>query len=294
MITLGAKLYFGLSAAAVLAAWVLGLASGGSPLGVITFSWAGPVGDQLGFVVLTGTAMVTFFLGVVVTALRDADPASVTEVAGTESLPEVVPPAHLSPWPIVAAFGAATLLVGVVVDTILAGVGVVLLVAAAVEWTVSAWSDRATGDPEANRAIRNRLMAPIETPIASTFAVFIFVFFASRVLLALPKYGATATFGVAALIVLGIASYIATRPAVSRSVITGALLVGGLLLVGGGVAGLAAGEREFTFLGPVEENGDHDVEAEDFGGDADELDDEAIVEGDNPESDESTAGDTEQ
>ncbi len=293
MITLGAKLYFGLSAAAVFAAWVLGLASGGSPLGVITFSFAGPVGDQLGFVVLAGTAAVTFFLGVVVVALRDADPVSVTEVAGTDTLPEVVPPAHLSPWPIVAAFGAATVLVGVVVDLVLAGVGVVLLTAAAVEWTVGAWADRATGDPDANRALRNRLMAPIETPIASAFGVFIFVFFASRVLLALPKYGATAVFGIAAIVVLGIASYFATRPAVSRSLVTAALLVGGLALIGGGVAGLAAGEREFHYLGPDGENGHNDVEAEDFGGDADELDDEAIIEGDDPESDESTAGDTE-
>jgi hypothetical protein len=301
MITLGAKLYFGLTAAAVAAAFVLGWASGGSFLGVITFSWAGPVGDQLGYTVLVGMAVVSFFLGVVTTALRDADPEAVVQVAGTETVPEVVPPADLSPWPIVAAFGVATLLVGLVVDTLLAGVGVVLLVAAALEWTVSAWSDRATGDPAANRAIRNRFMAPIETPAASLFGVLIFVFFASRVLLALPKYGATATFGVVAVIILAVAAYFATRPQVSRTVVTGALLVGGLVLLGGGIAGLAAGEREFHYLGPDGENGHHDDADEDHG-DIDDADEEPRPDADGPgvgatlddDDDDDTAGDTEE
>ena len=35
-----------------------------------------------------------------------------------------------------------------------------LLAVVVVEWTVQVWADRATGDPEVNRAIRNRLMYP--------------------------------------------------------------------------------------------------------------------------------------
>ena len=267
MITLGAKLYFGLSAAAVVAAFVLGWASGGSFLGVVTFAWAGPVGDQFGYTVLVGSAAVAFFLGVVSTAFRDADAEALAEVAGTESVPDAVPPAHLSPWPIVAAFGTATVLIGLVVDMALLAVGVLLLVAATIEWTVGAWSDRATGDPDANRALRNRLMAPIETPAVALFGVLLFVFFASRVLLALPKYGATATFGVAALVVLTVASFLATKPQLGRSVLTAVVLVGGLVLIGGGIAGLAAGEREFHYLGPADDNGhleaDEDADTDD-------------------------------
>jgi hypothetical protein len=256
MITLGAKLYFGLTAAAVLAAFVLGFASGGSILGVITFAWAGPVGDQFGFTVLAGTAAVSFFLGVVTTAFRDADPVSITQVAGTDELPALAPPAHLSPWPLVAAVGVAVLILGIVVDGWLTGIGLVLLAAATVEWTVGAWSDRATGDPDANRAIRNRIMAPIETPAAAAFGIFIFVFFASRVLLAASKWGAIAAFSLAAIAILAVAAFVATRPALNRSVVTGALLVGALVLVGGGVAGLAVGEREFHQLGEHGDNGD--------------------------------------
>lgn len=249
MITLGARLYFGLTAIAVLSAWVLGLSTGGSILGVLTFSWSGPVGDQLGFTVLAGLAVASFFLGAVTTAFRDADADAVIEVAGTDELPVVAPPAALSPWPLVAAVGATLLLIGLVVDKMLAGVGVFLLAASAIEWTVMAWADRVTGDHDDNRAIRHRLMAPIETPAAAAFGIFMFVFFGSRVLLSISKWGAVGVFSVAAISILVVATLIATRPNISRTVITGALLVGALVLVGGGIAGLAAGEREFHQLG---------------------------------------------
>jgi hypothetical protein len=249
MITLGAKLYFGLTAAALAAAIVLGLATGGTPLGVITFAWAGPIGDQLGYSVLVGTAAASFFLGATVTAFRDADPAAQFQVARVESLPAATPPAHLSPWPIVAAFGTTLLVIGLVVDVWLVVIGLVLLAASALEWTVDAYSDRATGDPAANRAIRNRLMAPIETWAAGLFGIFLFVFFASRVLLAVSKVGAIATFAGIGVVILAVAALVASRPTLNRSVVTGLLLVGGLALVVGGLAGLAAGEREFHHAG---------------------------------------------
>ena len=286
MITLGAKLYFGLTAAAVLAAFVLGLASGGSILGVITFAWAGPVGDQFGFTVLTGIAAISFFLAVVTTAFRDADPAAVTELAGTDELPTLAPPAHLSPWPLVAAVGVATLILGIVVDGWLTTIGLVLLAAATVEWTVGAWADRATGDPDANQAIRNRIMAPIETPAAAVFGIFIFVFFASRVLLAASKWGAIAAFSLAAIAILAVAAFVATRPALNRSVVTGALLVGALLLVGGGVAGLAVGEREFHHLGEGGDNGEHET--------SEPVDPDATDTDATDTTDDTTAGDTEE
>ena len=260
MITLGAKLYFGLTAAALAAAFVLGLSTGGTPLGVATFAWAGPIGDQLGYTVLVGVAAASFFLGVVITAFRDSDPEAQLEVAGTETLPAAAPPAHLSPWPIVTAFGVASTLIGLVVDTGLILVGLVLLAAAAVEWTVDAYSDRATGDPAANRAIRNRLMAPIETPAAALFGIFVFVFFASRVLLAVSKIGAIAVFAAAGVVILAVATYIASRPTINRSVVTALLLVGGLVLLGGGIAGLSAGEREFHHLGEHGGTAEHDAD----------------------------------
>lgn len=263
MITLGARLYFGLSAAAVLAAWVLGLASGGSILGVITFSWSGPVGDQFGFTVLTGLAAASFFLGVVTTAFRDADATAVIELTGADELPPTPVPATMSPWPLVAAVGVTLLAIGIIVDIWLTGMGLFLMGISAVEWVIGNWSERLTTDPEANSAIRNRLMAPFETPLAAAFGIFLFVFFASRVLLALPKMGATAAFAVAATLVLAVAAFIASRPTVGRTAITGALLVGALILIGGGIAGLAAGEREFHQLGDTSHSSAPDTNAGD-------------------------------
>ncbi|MGY6500003.1 MAG: hypothetical protein ACXIVQ_03770 [Acidimicrobiales bacterium] len=293
MITLGSKLYFGLTLFALVAAMVLGLASGGTPLGVISFSWAGPVGDQVGFVILTGLGATTFFLGVVTTAFRDADPDSQAQLLGAETLPGAHPPAHLSPWPIVAAVGVAVVILGLVIEPLLFGLGLVMLAASAIEWTVTAWSDRATGDPEANRALRNRIMSPIELPAVSLFGVLIFIFFASRILLAVSKWGAIAVFGVSAVVILAVATAITLRPAVSRTVVTLCLLIGGIALVGGGFAGLVAGEREFHYLGPDGENGHHED-----GDDADEVDE--VDQTDPPglgletENDDTTAGDTEE
>lgn len=279
MITLGAKVYFGLAAFALLGAVVLGLASGGSPLGMVSFGWSGPVGDQLGYTVLIGTSVASFFLGTVTTAFRDAEAEAVRQVAGTDTVPAAVPPADLSPWPVVAAFGVVTLAVGLVVETLLVGVGILLLVIAAVEWTATAWADRATGDPVANRAIRNRIMQPIEIPAVAIIGVGIFVFFASRMLLALTKWGAIAVFAATAALIMAVAALIASRPAVSRSVVTAVLLLGGVSLIVGGIVGIGAGERDFHHAA---EHGE-DVETRDGADDAldeDDVQDEDGVSGD--------------
>ncbi|MBK5221707.1 MAG: hypothetical protein JJE52_02285 [Acidimicrobiia bacterium] len=289
MITLGAKLYFGIAAFALVAAAVLGFATDASVLGILSFGWSGPIGDQLGYTVLLGLALASFFMGVVTTAFRDADATAVTQVAGTETLPAPTPPAGLSPWPVVAAFSVALLVIGLVVQPLLFGLGVLLVLISALEWTATAWADRATGDPVANLAIRNRLMVPVEIPGAALLGIATFVFFASRVLLSLSKWGSIAVFAVAAIAIIAVASLIATRPATSRSVITAVLLVGGVSLLAGGIVGISAGERDFHQLG---EHGD------DGTGHADDAADEQIETetgsgSDNDAVTDTTDGDTE-
>ena len=48
--------------------------------------------------------------------------------------------------PIVAAFGIALVAIGLVVSEVLFTVGMVLLLVAAIEWTMTAWAASATGD----------------------------------------------------------------------------------------------------------------------------------------------------
>ena len=56
-----------------------------------------------------------------------------------------------------------------------------------VEWMVLAWSDRATGDPETNRLVRNRIMAPFEVPLAGFLVVAGSVVAFSRLLLTVVR-----------------------------------------------------------------------------------------------------------
>ena len=43
------------------------------------------------------------------------------------------------------------------------------------EWMVSAWADRASGDEAANRRIRNRIMYPLEIPVFGAIGMVLFV-----------------------------------------------------------------------------------------------------------------------
>lgn len=262
MVTIGSKLYYGLAGFLLVAALVYGFATDSQINGVLTAGWAGGIGEPLGYSLLLFLAVVSLLLGVITTAFRDADPQAQAEVAGMDAVPEVTPPSHPSGWPLVAAFGAGTTVVGLVVEPILTWIGVALMAAAAVEWTISNWADRATGDPAVNRAIRNRLMLPIEIPAIAIFGVVIFLFFASRVLLAVEKVGAVIIFSVGAAVILAIASLLAWKPQVSRSLLTALLLLGGVTLIAGGVAGLAAGERDFEIHGEHGEDEEHGDETE--------------------------------
>jgi hypothetical protein len=262
MITLGAKVYFGLAAFALVAAAVLGLASGATLLGIISFGWSGPIGDNLGYTVLLGVSAGAFFMGAVTTAFRDADATAVEQLVGSDTLPAALPPAHLSPWPVVAAFGVAGLIIGLVVEPLVVGLSVLVLVISAVEWCVTAWADQATGDPNANAAIRNRIMQPIEIPAMALIGILIFVFFCSRLLLSASKWGSIIFFSGMATLILIAAVLVANRPQVTRGIVTALLLFGGVSLLVGGVVGLGLGQREFHDLGSEGEHGEEHADEE--------------------------------
>src|SRR5690606_34766280 len=106
------------------------------------------------------------FLGLVSVAFRDASPSAQAELAGTEVVPAVTPPAHPAFWPVLAALGATLVVLGLVISNVMFVAGFLVLLVALIEWMVLAWSDRATGDPDTNRLVRNRVMGPWEVPLA--------------------------------------------------------------------------------------------------------------------------------
>lgn len=261
MLTRGAKTFFGLAFAALLGGIVYGVITNGfahdgvatvltgdgavdAVLGPITLGYKGGVGDQLGYSLFMGFAVSAFGMGFAALAFRDGDPEALAELANSDAVPPVSEPNDLSQWPIATAFSAALLTLGLAVNPVLFTIGAGALGICAVEWAIKAWSDRATGDPEVNRTIRNRMMYPVELPVAGLVLVAIIVFAFSRILLTLSKESAVWVASGIGLLMFLVAVLIGTRPQVRRNVVVATVVVGALAVIGLGIAGAINGERE--------------------------------------------------
>jgi hypothetical protein len=252
MVGTGSRLFFALAALGLLGAGLYGVASGGDPVGVLSMGGKGGVGGHFGYAVLSLFGLTALGWGVVTVVIRDADPVLVAVGAGEPILPEPAP-ASASPWPMVGAMGMVISALGLVLGSLMFVVGLVLLAITAVEWTVKAWSDRATGDPEVNLAIRNRLMAPIEIPIAAALVIGFVVVGLSRVFLAVSAIAAVWIAVAAASVIFGCALLVLARPKQSTKLATALLLIGAIAVIAGGIAGVAAGSREFHHEEPAHE-----------------------------------------
>lgn len=245
MVGTGSRLFFAYTVLGFLGAAVYGLASGGDVVGVISLGYKGGVGEHFGYAVLTLLGVSSLVLGLFAVVLRDADPGATAALQAGDVLPEVSAPASVSYWPLVGAFGLIVTALGLVVGSGLFALGLVLLAVTAVEWAVTVWADRATGDPAVNRAIRNRLMAPFEIPIGAILVIAFVVIGISRVLLAVSPLTAVTIAAVAAVLILVGAVLVFIRPRHSSALAATFLLLGALAIIGGGIAAVAAGERDF-------------------------------------------------
>jgi hypothetical protein len=242
MITTGSKWFFGLSLVALVMAAAYGWSTGGNGLGPVTVGYKGGVGDHFGYTLLLAMAAIAAFLGGLSIATRDADAEALAEAAGTDTAP-AAKPVRASYWPIVGAFAVACLILGLVLGPALFIIGLIAGGIVLFEWMVLAWSDHATGDPETNRQVRNRLMNPIEIPAAGAIAIAVMVFCISRVFLAVPEIGAVyVAMGVATLILIG-GSLVAAKPKISSNAVAALLLLGAVAAIGAGVVSAAVGTR---------------------------------------------------
>ncbi len=250
MFTTGSKWFFAIAVAAVLGALVYGGATNPSDVGmdtftgVLTLGYKGGVGDQFGYAVLMGIAGASLFMGATTAAFRDASVEAEAQLLDRETVPEVVAPAHGSYWPVIGAFGAACVVVGLVTTQLLTILGIVVALAATFEWAISAWAEKATGDARVNQSIRRRVMMPIEVPVLGALGIAVFVLSVSRMLLALPQLGVYLLFGLVPLAVLVIAFVLSSRATINRSVVAGLCVVGALAILAGGVVSAAVGPRD--------------------------------------------------
>ena len=264
MVTTGTKFFFGYAFAALVAGIVYGTATelegsvelkGQVPfidlpdgivnglIGPVTLGYKGGVGDHLGYAMLIGAAAIFLLLGVMTSAFRDADAASVAEL-NHGVLGQLRRPSVVSLWPPLVAFGVACMVIGLAVSPLLVALGFVVLGLMLLEWTASAWSESASGDPEVNRLARNRLLAPLEIPVVGVVIIGATVLLISRILLAVSELGSVVVAIVVAAGILAIAALIATRETISRNAVVTALVVGAVLLLVAGIVSTAAGSRD--------------------------------------------------
>ncbi|MGQ0615733.1 MAG: hypothetical protein ACT4PW_01870 [Acidimicrobiia bacterium] len=245
MFTVGSRFFYILGVLAFGGAMVYGLGARGGLNGVLSLGVDGGVGEHTGLVILVFTFIVSVFLGSVTIAFRDANAHAVTAVAQTDTVPEVPAPASASYWPLAGAFGAVSVALGLVVSAQLFVFGVLVLILVLLEWMVSTWADRATGDAEVNRRIRNRLMMPVEVPLFGAIAIVGVVLGISRALLALSKSGAWIVAGLVAVLVLGAAVLVSVMPHGGRKLARGLLVAGALAVLASGIVGAVEGSREY-------------------------------------------------
>lgn len=245
MTTTASKLFLGGALVAFLAAFAYGWGTGGGLTGVLLFGFKGGVGELAGYTVLVGLGAVLLGLGTATSILRDADPEAQAAAARLETAPAVTVPSGPSYWPVLGALSVVSGIVGLVASPVLFVMGALGALLVLLEWMVSAWSERATGDAAVNKEIRNRLMYPIEIPVAGALIILVLVVSISRVLLTLDRnVSSVLAIVVGALITAG-AFLVAYRPKLTKNAIAGMLVIGAVVIIGGGIWAAADGPREF-------------------------------------------------
>jgi hypothetical protein len=229
MFTTGSKLLIGATVVATIATVVYGTLSGGS----------------LGTIGLASLAASLALLSGIVIFIRDAN---VSADIDQQLLPAAAQAPSMSPWPLVSAIGLAAVAVGLVTYPAVVILGLVVVLAGSVEWMVQAWSDRSSASTEYNAEIRTRIVGPVEVPVMAALAAALVVYGFSRVMLTVSKTTSIVAFGVAAIVVLAIASMFVRRERTPGRTIIAAVSAGVAVLVVGGAVSALNGERSMHVI----------------------------------------------
>lgn len=186
--------------------------------------------------------------------VRDGDVPS-----GESSLSSLPAPTK-SMWPLVTAVGAAIVLIGTITQPVFFLIGIVVLAAALVEWTVLAWSEGASSDTAYNAAARKRLLNPIEFPILAAVGLGLLIFSFSRVMLAVDSQVGVALFIVIGALLLAGGVVLAVRPTLKQGVVSAVCVLAAIAIVAAGVSGARSGMR--SDLVAAQNESEHEVSRE--------------------------------
>jgi len=194
--------------------------------------------SSIGGTALFGMIAATGLLAGLALSTRDGD----TETAVGAQAAMTSPSSSM--WPLVSVLGAVVLLLGTITTPIVFILGIVVVLAAIVEWVIQAWSERASGDAAYNDQVRKRILNPLEYPVLATVGLGVIIFSFSRVMLAIDKSAGAVGFIVVASLVLLAGILFSVRPNLKHSLVTGICVIGALGLVSSGIAGMGSGLRE--------------------------------------------------
>jgi len=248
--TPGFKLFGGLAVVGLIGAFVYGLSSGDASgpdyfgfvdrnavIGLVSLGWKGNVGSGGGFFVLLFMSISAALIGGTVVAFRDADVESVAELGDTPSvMPLAQRPTAPSWWPATSAIGLGVFLIGLVMETKAFWIiGLVLLSVVAIEWALTSWADRSTGDATTNLALRDRVGASFEIPMLALALGAVLALSVSRMFLWATGNVAVVIAGVLSLVIVAIALLAAYKPQIGRNALGGIIGVVAIAVIALGI-----------------------------------------------------------
>jgi hypothetical protein len=229
MFTTGSKLFIGATTLSLAATVVVGNTTSGGTGSLAT----------IGLISLT--VALAFLTGIVVFVrdanVRGTEPGATTTSAAAQSAPAA------SMWPLVSAVGLLLVGVGLITAPVVFKAGVVVLFAAAAEWMIQGWSERASASASYNSEVRRRLLFPLEFPVLGAVIGAVVVYSFSRIMLYLSKEAGPVVFIVLASLILVGGIVFAVKPKLSKGFVGGVCAVAMLALVGTGVATAVSGQR---------------------------------------------------
>lgn len=195
-------------------------------------------GDLLGSVLFLMVGVVAFVLGVMLSTVRENE---VAPVVGPNAPPPDVRAVAVAPlpggggWPVMGAVALGLVMLGLIEHPLFTWGGVLLGMAAGAGWLARSAAET-TGRPIS--------LLPIGLPVLGLVTIASVMYFMSRILLAVSETASWVFALLVGVVIMGGASVAALRPRISGRSLAATLALGSLLMVGGGVAAAAIGERE--------------------------------------------------
>jgi len=195
-------------------------------------------GDLLGSVLFLMVGVVAFVLGVMLSTVRENELAP---VVGPNAPPPDVRTVAVAPlpgggaWPVVGAVALGLVMLGLIEHPLFTWAGVLFGMTAAAGWLARSAAET-TGRPIS--------LLPIGLPVLGLATIASVMYFMSRILLAVSETASWVFALLVGVVIMGVASIAALRPRIPGRSLAATLALGSLLMVGGGIAAAAIGERE--------------------------------------------------